>query len=121
MTDKKYNGWTNWETWNWNLHYDNAFEDDAQATYDAAEACKTFTKEQNAALTLADYMKQYAEEELEQVVDAINKSYPQSFFIDAMNASLSEINFYEIAEHYIDEVEKEAASPARETASSIAR
>jgi hypothetical protein len=110
MTNNKYNGWTNWETWNWNLHNDDAFTDDAQQCYNDAESDETFSKEQRAILDLADYMKSIAEADAEELTMVLSQNHiKQSFFIDAMNASLSEINFFEIAENYMSDVDKTEA------------
>lgn len=105
QTDKKYNGWTNWETWSFNLHWDDSFTEDAERAYEEAEADSTFTKEENAAFALADYIKATAEEMID---SAENK--PNLWMQDIVNGYMSEVNFHEIARHYIDEVEKEEAA-----------
>lgn len=104
-TDTKYNGWTNWETWSFNLHWDDAFSEDAQRAYDEAESDSTFTREENAAFLLADCIKEIAEETID---SAENK--PSLWTQDIINGYMSEVNFHEIARHYIDEVEKEQAA-----------
>jgi len=108
MADTKYNGWTNYETWNYALWLDN--DDGAQrfwaerATecFTLAEADKSFTRAERATLTLADELKEDCEERAEEWMP--KQSGP---FADAVNGYISEINWYEIAEHYIGEVDQE--------------
>jgi hypothetical protein len=98
-TDKKYNGWTNYETWLFNLWHDDAFGDQAQEAWDEAEADDTFSREENAALALADSISSFADEFIE---------VPESGFLaDITRSAMQEINFHEIAQHYIIDVDKE--------------
>lgn len=99
---EKYNGWTNYETWLVNLWADNDQEsyqfwrEQSQAAYDNAEKDDTFTREERAALDLADELKEwYTPPEV------------TGIWADMINAALSEVNWYEIAEHYIADCEKE--------------
>ncbi len=100
MTRKEYNGWYNYETWLFNIHWDSSFTEDAQEIWNNAEAGEFLTREENAAHDLADCMKDTAEEYTQ---DALPKN---PWIADLVNAAVSEINFYEIAEHYIEEVNK---------------
>ncbi len=104
---EKYNGWTNYETWNVKLWLDNDegsyryWGATAQEVYDEAEADDSFTKAERAALDLADRLK-----------DEINEAAPDlgaSCFADLLGAALSEVDWMEIANALIeDEVEQEA-------------
>lgn len=102
--DTKYNGWTNYETWLVNLWMDNEqgsseyWNECAQEAYDNADSDTSFTREERATLNLADTMKDEHEEAQPEVT---------GLWADMMNAALSEVNWYEIAEHYIEEVDKE--------------
>ena len=103
MQNTPYNGWHNYETWLFNLWYDNAWEDDAQRCWDEAEADDTFTREENAAFALKDSIEGFAEE-------FATEGVPEAGFIaDLVRASMQEVNFLEIAKHYIAEVEREEA------------
>ena len=100
MTRKEYNGWYNYETWLFNLHWDSSFTEDAQDAWDNAEACKTFTREEQAALDLADRIKTIAEEVTDEAARQTNP-----WILDLVNGAFSEINFHEIAQHYIAELD----------------
>ena len=96
MTDTTYNGWTNYETWNCKLWMDND-----EGSY--------------------HYFKEMAEQsngetyELSQQLDAYFDDLAGEwagdsacFFADIFSAALSNVNWYEIAEHLIDDVEVDA-------------
>ena len=105
MTKKEYNGWFNYETWLFNLWHDSAFTDYAEECYSNAEADSTFTGEENATFALSDQIKDFSEEMLPEEIMPKN-----GFLSDLIGAGLQEINFHEIAKHYIDCVEKEIAA-----------
>ena len=97
-TDKKYNGWTNYETWLFNLHFDDCFGEDAETFYKDAEACEIFTRRENATFSLAAYIEDYADE--------FRPEMPSNgFYADLIETGMSEINYHEIAKHYIHDVE----------------
>jgi hypothetical protein len=108
---KGYNGWTNYETWNAALWLDNDqgsytyWCEQAQECYANAEPSSSFTKEEQAVLDLADMLKSDGEERAEQWMPD-----QSSFFADMLNAALSEVNWHEIAEHYISDVDKDEAA-----------
>lgn len=101
--DTKYNGWTNYETWNLKLWMDNDegsyryWQEVAQECYDDAQADKTFTREENAAFALTDRLKEETEESMPEV---------DGFFGDVMRAAVSEVNWHEIAENLLTDVDK---------------
>jgi len=92
MTKQKYNGWTNYETWNYKLWIDNN-----QATYDAV---RTLAKKHNDAYELSI--------ELSKVAHDNAPLLEASFYSDVLNASIREINFFEIAESYLEEIKEVA-------------
>lgn len=98
MTQKEYNGWTNYETWAVNLWLDN--EEGSQRYWQAqAEEIMRDNEKDDAVSILADEIQ-------EQHAEA-NPVPNGTVFADLMNAALSEVNWYEIAEHYVNEVEIE--------------
>lgn len=100
--DKKYNGWTNYETWLCNLHYDDYFSEAAREAYDNAESDGAFTREENAALSLKDHIESTVEDLTQESLNGA----PGGFVADLVSAALREINYYEIAQHYIIDVDK---------------
>jgi len=81
MTEKTYNGWTNWETWNVNLWMGDMLND---------------MQEDGLDIT-ADYIKDWVEEELD-LLD------PQNGMLkDLLQGAIEAVNFYEIVSHYQDE------------------
>tara|TARA_R110002111_G_scaffold237440_1_gene298758 strand:+ start:494 stop:772 length:279 start_codon:yes stop_codon:yes gene_type:complete len=92
MTKQKYNGWTNYETWNYKLWLDNN-----QETYDAV---RTLAKKHNDAFDLSI--------ELSKVAHDNAPLLEASFYSDVLNASISEVNFFEIAESYLEEIKEVA-------------
>lgn len=100
--DTRYNGWTNYETWNVALWMDNDdseyWNEQAQGVWDESEKDTTFSREERAALDLAETIKSAYEENTPTVTGP---------YADLLNAALSEVNWYEIAQHFIAEVDKE--------------
>lgn len=104
---QKYNGWTNYETWNYALWLNNDqgsqeyWNERAQEAFNDAEADGAFTRKENAAFVLREQLKDEAEA-------FISENLPQNlqccWLADAVNAYISEVDWQEIAEHYLDDV-----------------
>tara|TARA_B100000131_G_C18118797_1_gene612121 strand:+ start:210 stop:500 length:291 start_codon:yes stop_codon:yes gene_type:complete len=83
----KYNGWTNYETWNVNLWLNND-----QGTYDF----------------IVELAKQYADDApmlaqaLESFVDELQPELEASMFSDILNAAMREVNWQEIADALLE-------------------
>lgn len=107
MTDKTYNGWSSYETWLVNLWQDNDQgsynynRERAQEIYDRAREDEAFTKAERATFDLADALKEEYEQAQSEIVQGA------SVWSDLLGAALSEVNWHEIAEHLIGEVDKE--------------
>ena len=93
MNTQKYNGWTNYETWLTNLHFDNF---DFEEVMDIFDDCQDKGDILNR---IEDYIKDYVEDYVEQFADSSNH-----FIADLIGSALSEIDYRDIAEHYIDDV-----------------
>ena len=96
MTKKEYNGWHNYETWLVALWLDN----DGYAEILRDEAAKYVRLNQDPTTELADSMK-------ERMQESNPLGDQASFWADLLNGALSEVNWFEIASHYIDEVNEE--------------
>jgi hypothetical protein len=118
MSEKTYNGWTNYETWNVNLWMGNEegsyryYGELAQECYDEAEADDTFTREERATLDLSDRLKDEYEEASQAILE--QSKVTASVWADLLGAALSEVNWHEIAEHLIEDCEKEAEAEEAE-------
>jgi hypothetical protein len=109
---KRYNGWTNYETWCVNLWMSNDAGSDefyremAQEVWNDSEPetradnSVLFTREEVATRTLADRLKDSHEEQQSELTGV------SGVFADLLTAALGEVDWYEIAEHYISDVDK---------------
>lgn len=90
---KGYNGWANYETWLVALHIDN----DA-GTYERRRgmAEEARTGERIAACALADALKGW-------VTDELVPQLENGLGADLLGAALSEVDWYEIAENFLEE------------------
>ena len=112
MTRNECNGWSNYETWCVNLWMSNDqgsdefFRDMAQETYNEAtpdthiDGAPLFTRDEVATRNLADILKDHFEEEQEQLTGMTG------VFADLLNAAMSEVNWHEIASHFIADITK---------------
>jgi hypothetical protein len=105
---EKYNGWTNYETWAVGLWIDNDEFSQSRAYELGKEMLKNAPKDSNvkdkiwtvcetAKFRLADALK-------DQFDDENPLSGEASLYSDLMNASLGDVNWHEVAEHYLPEV-----------------
>ena len=82
----KYEGWTNYETWNVNLWLSND-----EPTY---KYCVMLSKTYSDPIELANLLKEF--------VLGFKPELGESTFSDMLNASLREVNWREIAEAYLE-------------------
>lgn len=95
MSDSTYNGWKNYETWNVKLWLDNE-----QGTYnDVTEHAREVVEAEGERYEFADWLKQYVEE--------MRPEMPASMFSDLLGAALSEVDWSEIAEAYMNDAKEE--------------
>jgi hypothetical protein len=90
MKENTYNGWTNYATWRINLEIF-----DGLSCEDLGYFTRYETPEQS---DVADYLEHYAEEIIFMGCDSLTNlatSYAKAF--------ISEVNWYEIAQHFMDE------------------
>ena|ERR1017187_4116827 len=105
--DKGYNGWNNYETWNVALWIDNdqgSYSqrcEMAQEAYNEAEASKHQTRKEEAVSSLAKQLQEWVEEMNPLASEA-------SMFSDLLSAALGDVDWYEIAGNFLEDVEEEA-------------
>ena len=98
MNRKEYNGWTNYETWCIALWMDN---EEGSANYWSEECenvCKREDDTDDRIRELSDLLKDQHEEALPEL---------KGFAADMLNAAMSEVDWYEIARHLVDDYEAE--------------
>jgi len=95
MADQTYNGWINWETWNFKLWIDNS-EYSYKAVMHIAEDVEG---RPNAKNDLAKELESLANELCEESL-----RFETGFFADICNSAIKEVNFNQIAEAYLEEV-----------------
>ena len=93
MSDNKYNGWTNYATWRVRLEIFDGF--DPSDYFSAFDPSDTYG--------LSKALEEYAEQVLFEcaTVEGLAADYARAF--------LSDVNWYEIAEHMLDDFKSEAA------------
>lgn len=104
MERKEYNGWTNYETWSINLWITN---DEGSSDY-WNERAQEYLKDakgdkETASIGLASEIQMQHEEAIEEKMKDQN-----NFMTDMLNAAMSEVNWDEIAESILAEIEVEA-------------
>ena len=117
MKDTKYNGWTNYQTWNFKTWMENDQNDYRTILSKVEKALKELYEEKETKCVYADIpdhfqnlkyrkastiLENYAWEWVENVV-----SSKASFVNDVLRYAINGINFYEIAEDIVDRVEEE--------------
>lgn len=105
--EKGYNGYTNYETWNCALWMDNdeglheTVKEIAREAYDNPERNQYMTLDRRRVGTLKKYLQALYEEQAEAWM-----SDKASFFADIFNRALAQVNWYELAENLLEEMEE---------------
>ena len=97
MKDNKYNGWTNYETWNFNLWITNEESDYSHALELAFDSEHKYE--------LSKKLESWAEDMADDVFSSCEHTH--GFINDIVNSSIREVNFSQVAEHLWDEVHDE--------------
>jgi hypothetical protein len=88
-TDKKYNGWANYETWLVKLWLDN---DQGEQEY-----MNELARENREAYDLAEVIKDYIENQASEILPNAG------LFTELLNSAISEVDWIEIAEAFIED------------------
>jgi hypothetical protein len=105
MDKKEYNGWTNYETWLVKLWMDNEQSEyeywQSLASEWVMEADEN-TDMMDVTYAFADSIKEYHMDRIEDKLDG----KLVGFIADLLNASMNEVNWYEIAEHLLEDAKE---------------
>ena len=102
--DKKYNGWTNYATWR--IHLEIFSDSDHFAeSYENVEDVHDLSK------LLEEYVQEILEQETGSNKNSLVLSYALSF--------VSEVNYYEIAEHIWEQIQENKVEETPETESEV--
>ena len=98
MQKLDYNGWTNYETWNFKLWLDND-EKSYNLIQSLVNSVIETEREKDQVLKMSELLK----------MECLDKepNLKPSCYSDMLSASLKEVNFYEIAEAYIEDNREE--------------
>ena len=88
--DRKYNGWSNYETWNFKLWLDND-----EDTYNKIQNLVKDPVLSQDAQCLANALRYLATEEAPEI--------EASFYSDVMMASVREVDYYEVAKSLLED------------------
>jgi hypothetical protein len=100
MSDNKYNGWSNYETWNWKLWMDND-GDDERLNEEIGYLMDRFESDLGVVVSsFSELLQADCDAAMEQM--DLPTCGP---FADILGAGISNINWHEIAEHMVDDYE----------------
>lgn len=96
MDTQKYNGWTNYATWLVSLHFDYLdFTDDVESgVFDDMDA-------DGIRCHVASWIQELVESYLDEIVSTNN-----CFVLDIMNSTLNDVDWHDIADHYVDDIQE---------------
>ena len=117
----KYNGWTNYETWNFKLWLDND-EDLHNYIIGEIKKIKTIgTSHIHKVSEVSNFLRSYIEDNVPNLnVSTRSQSVhglmsdKNGFYNDILNAALRDINTYEIAESYLEDLKEDEPKTAVE-------
>lgn len=105
LKDQRYNGWSNRSTWAVNLHLSND-QDLAERITELVVIALHVPEEEDAAIHLAyeieNKVKEWMEETMERSGWDTGRDSLKSLGIDLLRASLSQVQWIEIAESWLD-------------------
>ena len=109
----KYNGWTNYETWNFKLWLDND-QDVYNYIIDEIKKIKAIGYDAEA-YEVSNFLRSYIDDNMPNLnVSTKSQSVHGSmsdkngFYQDILNTALKDINTYEIAESYLEDIKQVA-------------
>jgi|TARA_R110001599_G_scaffold74246_1_gene204919 hypothetical protein len=99
MSNIEYNGWTNWETWNCKLWFDN----DVSVYYKVQDICKLGLENQKSVYDVGENVHDF-------VLDLYEDRDAEKlwgFFTDVIYQGMRVVNWTEIAQRIMEDLEEE--------------
>ena len=110
----KYNGWSNYETWNFKLWLDND-QDVHNYIIDEIKKIKSLPNDGRITFEVSNFLRSYIDDNMPNLnVSSKGQSLfgsmadKNGFYGDILNAALRDINTYEIAESYLEDLKQVA-------------
>jgi hypothetical protein len=100
-----YNGWTNWETWNANLWIDNDWRMSESFALQAGDLLSSYEPDE-AIERLSGRIEEYFREQMPETKRCTKErcvALSNGFFDDVINMAMRDVNWREIAKHYVQE------------------
>lgn len=102
--DHSYNGWKNYETWATALWLDNdewSYNTAREVVAEARRVAEARGDTEYPDVAAADALKEWAEETF---IEPITESgTPYGLAVDLLRAAWSEVDWFEVAAHYVEE------------------
>lgn len=105
MNKKEYNGWYNYETWCVNLCLTNEESTDSYWRTSARLCFREATIKRQSFNTVSEEARYCLSKLLESEVNESMPDLGASMFTYLLNAAMSEVNWVDIADHFLEEVE----------------
>ena len=102
IADMTYNGWKNYETWLIALWIDNE-----QRLQEEARMVARYAKRKNLGDNTLPALSAGLKQWVDDWHDVFAVSERGGFVSDLLNAAMSEIDWYELAEHYLEDIKDE--------------
>jgi len=99
----KYNGWSNYETWNFKLWLDNDQDLHNYIISEIKKIKEIGTSHIHEVSEVSNFLRSYIEDN----VPNLNVSDKNGFYQDILNGGLREINTYEVAESYLEDLKED--------------
>ena len=100
MTDTTYNGWTNYETWAVGMYLDGNYTGEGTYLY-VVEQVRSWIDDGRQRWSIADGLEAFVRDDLAYDEDSEGFT-PNPLASDLLGASLSSVNWYELADAWID-------------------